>query len=217
MYVGSISVPYAVKRVIGSSSFLLQALRSGIVNYTALAERIKPEIEKLTRASVNLNTLVVAIKRFADSLQGEDASSSTVERIRMSLTGRIIVVGFRTASREMARVLESLVESDKEYSMFRTNGQVSFFAESGEIRALYDVVDHFQGVIKEGFSKLTINLPSDIDSAFSILSTISYILSTNQIPIYNAFFSHSQIILILNVQDASKAYETIRGEISGSH
>jgi hypothetical protein len=204
-----------VKRVIGSSSFLLQALRSGIVNYTALAERIKPEIEKLTRASVNLNTLVVAIKRFADSLQGEDASSSTVERIRMSLTGSIIVIGFSTASREMAKVLESL-ESDKEYSMFRTNGQVSFFAESGEIRALYDVVDHFQGVIKEGFSKLTINLPSDIDSAFSILSTISYILSTNQIPIYNAFFSHSQIMLILNVQDASKAYEIIRGEISGS-
>jgi hypothetical protein len=216
LYIESASVPYAVKRVIGSSSFLLQALRSGIVNYTALAQRIKPDIEKLTKASVNLNTLVVAIKRFADSLQGVDTSHATVEGIRMSLTGSIIVVGFSTVSREMARVLETLLESDKEYSMFRTNGQISFFAESREIHTLYDVVHHFQGVIKEGFSKITINLPSDIDSAYSILSTISYILSTSQIPIYNAFFSNSQIVLILNVQDAAKAYEIIRGEISGT-
>lgn len=216
MYIESVSVPYAVKRVIGSSSFLLQALRSGIVNYTALAERIKPDIEKLTKASVNLNTLVVAIKRFADSLQGVDTSHATVEGIRMSLTGSIIVVGFSTVSREMVRVLETLLESDKEYSMFRTNGQISFFAESREIHTLYDVVHHFQGVIKEGFSKITINLPSDIDSAYSILSTISYILSTSQIPIYNAFFSNSQIVLVLKVQDAAKAYEIIRGEISGT-
>lgn len=216
MYIESLSVPHAVKRVIGSSSFLLQALSSGIVNYTGLAERIKPDIEKLTKASVNLNTLVVAIKRFADSLQGVETSNATVEGIRMSLTGSIIVVGFSTASREMASVLESLLESDKEYSMFRTNGQVSFFAESREIHALDDVVHHFQGVIKEGFSKITINLPPDIDSAYSILSTISYILSTSQIPLYNAFFSNSQIVLILNVQDAAKAYEIIRGEISGT-
>ena len=216
MYVGSISVPYAVKRVLGSSSFLLQGLRSGIVNYTSLAEKIKPEIEKLTRASVNLNTLVVAIKRFADSLQGEDANPSTVEGIKMSLTGSISVVGFSTASPGMTEVLESLVEADKEYSMFRTNGQVSFFAENGEIRAMNDVVDHIQGVITEGFSKLTINLPSEVDSGYSILSTISYILSTSQIPIYNAFFSHSQIMLILKVQDAAKAYEIIKAEISST-
>ena len=91
---------------------MLQALRSGIVNYTALAQRMKPDIEKRTKASVNLNTLVVAINRFADSLQGVDTSHATVEGIRMSLRGSIIVVGFSTVARERARVLETLLESD---------------------------------------------------------------------------------------------------------
>lgn len=216
MYLESISVPYAVKRVIGSSGLFLQALRSGIVNYTALAEKIKLDVEKLTKASVNLNTLVVAIKRFADSLQDVKVTASTVEGIRMSLTGSIIVVGFSPASHEVVQVLEGLVESDKEYSLFRTNRQVSLFAESLEVGTVFDVVDHFHGILKEGLSKITINMPSDTNSAYTILSTISYILSTSQIPLYNAFFSHCQIILILNVSDAAKAYEMIRDKISST-
>src|SRR3546814_6981846 len=51
---------------------IFQALSTGIANYTALAQKIKPEVEKLTKSEVNVNTLVVAIKRFADSLDGND-------------------------------------------------------------------------------------------------------------------------------------------------
>jgi len=58
------SVPEAIREVLANNRIYLQALELGITNFTALAERIKPDIEKLIGTKVNLNTIVVAIKRF---------------------------------------------------------------------------------------------------------------------------------------------------------
>jgi len=69
MYSEAISVPEAIRKVLVNDHVYMQALVLGIANYTALAERIKPEIEKLIGSKVNLNTIVVAIKRFADALE----------------------------------------------------------------------------------------------------------------------------------------------------
>lgn len=218
MYMDTISVPHAVKQVIGSNGLFFQALRTGIVNYTALAQKIKPDVEKLTKTNVNLNTLVVAIKRFADSLEENERRLSvpTVDGIRMSLTGSIIDLDFRTASHAISEALDELIESDKGYSMFRTNKQVRVFIEDlDEVRTIFAPTKSFEGIIREGLSKITINIPAEIQNTYSILSTVSYILSSSQIPLYNAFFSHDEIILILNVNDAAKAYEIIREELAG--
>src|ERR671914_1595732 len=69
MYADVISVPEAIRKVLANDHVYMQALVLGITNYTALAERIKPDIERLIGSKVNLNTIVVAIKRFADTLE----------------------------------------------------------------------------------------------------------------------------------------------------
>jgi hypothetical protein len=114
VYIDTISVPHAVKQVIGSNGLYFQALRTGIVNYTALAQKIKPDVEKLTKNIVNLNTLVVAIKRFADTLEdnGRNLSVPTIDGIRMSLTGSILDLDFRTVSHAVVEALDELIESD---------------------------------------------------------------------------------------------------------
>ena len=218
MYIDTISVPHAVKQVIGSNGLFFQALRTGIVNYTALAQKIKPDVEKLTKNNVNLNTLVVAIKRFADTLEDSERRLSvpTIDGIRMSLTGSILDLDFRTVSHAVVEALDELIESDKGYSMFRTNKQIRVFIEDlDEVRTIFAPTKSFEGTIKEGLSKITINIPTDMQNTYTILSTVSYILSSSQIPLYNAFFSHDEITLILNVSDAAKAYEIIREELAG--
>jgi hypothetical protein len=49
MYSQTYSVPHAVRQIIGSNTLFFQALSTGIANYTALAQKIKPEVEKLTK------------------------------------------------------------------------------------------------------------------------------------------------------------------------
>jgi hypothetical protein len=213
MYFEAVSIPQAVRQVIGSNTLFFHSLKNGIANYTALAHKIKADVELLTKTSVNINTLVVAIKRFADSLKDSQPvpNSSTFEDVRMSLTGSILDIDFNPISSELLEVLDDLTALRSAYNIFRTNEQIRLFTEdANEIRSRIQSAKISQAQIKQGLSKITITNSSaaqDLHNFFLILTSILY---DNQIQLYNAFYSENEIILILNVNDAARAYESIR-------
>ena len=227
MYSEAISVPEAIRKVVANDHVYMQALVLGIANYTALAERIKPEIEKLIGSKVNLNTIVVAIKRFADvlqknNLQQQKNSSThlTAAKAKMSLTGSIIDIDFQKENNDddndaLASVLDEFFEQDSRYNLFQTDSHFSLLTEDAdEIRRMVaDAVQKFDGKIREGLSKVTVSLTSDDQSPYHILSLISNILYNHQIPIHSAFFATNEVVLILGDKEAAKAYDLIRMKI----
>jgi hypothetical protein len=236
------SVPQAVRTILASNNLYYQALSSGIANYTALAQKIKTEVEKITGIEVQIGTIVVAIKRFADTLikeQEKEDKPGINDRIggaRMSLTGSIIDVDFEdTVFDEISNILDEYFEKESgSYNIFQTNKQLKLFAEDiEEIRHIVSTASkRFDGKIKEGLSKITITLPSSAASAsaldssdeerqrlsqkpdYNMLSLVADVLYNNQISLYNAFFASNEIVLILNNKDAAKAYELLRANIS---
>ena len=217
MYSQTYSVPHAVRQIIGSNTLFFQALSTGIANYTALAQKIKPEVEKLTKSEVNVNTLVVAIKRFADSLDGIDYEYHPIfEGVRMSLTGSIIDIDFHETD-DVYQVLDEILELGSGYNMFRTNKQIRLFAEDiDEIRTMFkSSPKRAIGEITDGLSKITISVQSDKENTYEVLSLVLSLLHNNRIPLYNAFFTQNEIILILGMNDAAKAYEVIREKLYG--
>ena len=76
MYRTAASVPQAIREVLSSNGLYLQALKSGIANYTALAQRIKADVETIIGAQVNVGTIVVAIKNPSISKQQMAASGN---------------------------------------------------------------------------------------------------------------------------------------------
>jgi len=217
MYSQTYSVPHAVRQIIGSNTLFFQALSTGIANYTALAQKIKPEVEKLTKSEVNVNTLVVAIKRFADSLDGIDYEYHPIfEGVRMSLTGSIIDIDFHETD-DVYQVLDEIFELGSGYNMFRTNKQIRLFAEDiDEIRTMFKSSPKRDiGEITDGLSKITITVQSDKQNTYEVLSLVLSLLHNNRIPLYNAFFTQNEIILILGMNDAAKAYEVIREKLYG--
>jgi hypothetical protein len=234
------SVPQALRAILASNNLYFQALSSGITNYTALAQKIKTEVEKITGIEVQIGTIVVAIKRFADTLikeqENEDKPyiNDRIGGARMSLTGSIIDVDFEDREfDEISNILEEFFENESgSYNIFQTNKQLKLFAEDiEEIRNIVSTASkRFDGKIKEGLSKITITLPSSAASAldssdeerqrlsqkpdYNMLSLVSDVLYNNQISLYNAFFASNEIVLILNNKDAAKAYELLRANIS---
>jgi hypothetical protein len=205
----------------------MQALVLGIANYTALAERIKPDIERLTGSKVNLNTIVVAIKRFADSLEKKNMQQEnsgthlTAAKAKMSLTGSIIDIDFQKEKNNdndndtLASVLDEFFEQDSRYNLFQTDTHFSLLTEDAdEIRRIVaNAIQKFDGKISEGLSKITVSLTPDDQSPYHILSLVSNILYNHQIPIHSAFFTINEVVLILGDKDAAKAYDLIRMKI----
>jgi hypothetical protein len=239
MYSGTVSVPFAIRQVLSSNPLYLQAIQSRIANYTALAQKIKPNVEKIIGSKVNIGTIVVAIKRFADILQKEqqenkmiiNSNSNFLEGARMSLTGSIIDVDFDDRDfDELSDILDEMFEKETSnspvyYNLFQTNKQLRLFTENiKEIRKILSTTSKkFDGKMREGLSKITITFPSTSSNTnmvkhvsrnpYNILSIVSDVLYKNQISLHDAFFTPNEIVIILDDKDAAKTYELLRAKV----
>jgi hypothetical protein len=223
------SVPHAIREVLSSNTLYLQALKSGIANYTALAQRIKSDVETIVGSQVNVGTIVVAIKRFADILEKEKQdeekkpiNTHPMNGARMSLTGSIIDIDFDRELDELSNILDEVFEKESGYNLFQTNKQLRLFTEDiDEIRNIVSTASKkFDFKLKEGLSKITINFPSSTSynneqtPYNDVLSLVSDVLYNNQIPLYNAFLAPNETVLILKNKDAARAYELLRAKIT---
>jgi len=234
MFTRTLSVPQAIKEVLSSNNLYLQALLSGIANYTALAQKIKPDVEKLTASNVNIGTIVVAIKRLVDSLQKDEGTEKKpgvknivpiIEGVRMSLTGSMIDIDFNESRfGHLSDIFDELFEKEisHNYNVLQTDKQIRILAEDiQEIRNIL-VSEEFDGNIKDGLSKITITIPSGANESdndnnnkyYSFISSVSDIIYNSRIKVQDAFFTPREIVLVLNDKDAVKAYELLRPTIT---
>ena len=96
MRVSSASIPEVVREIISKNRSVYDCMKMDLINYTALAVKIQPEIERVLGNSVNVNTVVVAIKRFADSfeIKEEVNEESVLKNARLALTDGIMDIKF---------------------------------------------------------------------------------------------------------------------------
>jgi hypothetical protein len=234
MFYRSVSVPQAIKEILASNNVYLQALLAGIANYTALAQKIKPDVEKLTASNVNIGTIVVAIKRLVDSLQKDEETENEsglkniipiFEGVRMSLTGSMIDIDFNESKfGHLSDIFDELFEKEisQNYNVFQTDKQIRLLAE--DIQEIRNIVSSgskkFDGSIKGGLSKITIIMPPVVDESdnnnkyYNFISSVSDIIYNSRIKVQDAFFTPREIVLVLNDKDAVKAYELLRPTIT---
>ena len=131
----------AVRRIVASNRSVYDCLRMGLINYTALAARIRPEVEKLAGGQVNPNTVVVAVKRYADALGGAgagagDEAADALRNARISLTDGVMDMrlgadGLGRAG-GMAGVIERISRVTSDFDLFRLPGLTRLVVEDLE-------------------------------------------------------------------------------------
>jgi len=234
MFSHTVSVPQAIKEILSSNNLYLQALVSGIANYTALAQKIKPDVERLTASSVNTGTIVVAIKRIVDGMQKEGLENRSnlrdlfpiFEGVRMSLTGSMMDIDFNESKFErLSDIFDEIFDKEisHNYNVFQTDKQIRLLAE--DIQEIRNIIisgsKKFDGSIKGGLSKITITLPpikgdDTSNKYYGFISSISDIIYNSRIKVHDAFFTPREIVLVLDDSDALRAYELLRPTISGN-
>ena len=64
-----LSVPDVVREIITRNRSIHDCMAMDVINYTALAVKIQPEVQRQIGNPIHLNTIVVAIKRYADAYE----------------------------------------------------------------------------------------------------------------------------------------------------
>ena len=63
-----VTVAHLVEKIIERRPFLEEAVARGIVNYAALAEELKPEIDKEMKKDTKPSAIMMAIRRLSEKL-----------------------------------------------------------------------------------------------------------------------------------------------------
>ena len=216
MRIAGLSIPEVVRDIITRIRSIHDCMKMDVINYTALAVKIQPDIEKQLGNSVHLNTIVVAIKRYADSFEGsEDITEEPVLKdARLSMTDRIMGLQWTMKDLIDQDMGKMFAEAEKAFS------NSEFFRLGDSFRILTDDSDDtrriFSSFPKEnlyssGLAKIKISVPEQ--NRADVVSYVTEILHRNGIVLVDALFSQDGIVLILKEDQAPLAYEKLRSEI----
>ena len=218
MRVSSISIPEVVREIITRNRSIYDCMKMDLINYTALAVKIQPEIERILGNSVNLNTVVVAIKRYADSFEiKEDVKEESVlKNARLALTDGIMDIKFsvkESDAMDPMAILDKFSKVTSNYEFFRLSDSFRFLTEDmDDIRQIFSNVPGRDDMFSTGLAKIRISIP-DSQNQSDVVSYVAEVLHENGIELKNAFFSQDNIIIILNEKDASRAYDILHSDI----
>ncbi|HSG83505.1 MAG: ACT domain-containing protein [Nitrosopumilus sp.] len=214
----NVSIPELVREIITRNRSVYDCMKMDLINYTALAVKIQPEIEKILGNSVNLNTVVVAIKRFADSfeIKEEVKEESVLKNARLALTDGIMDVKFSVKdSNEMDPmvIFEKFSKVTNNYDFFRISDSFRFLAEDmDDIRQIFSNMPERDEMFSTGLAKIRISIPNSKNQS-DVVSYVAEVLHANGVELVNAFFSQDSITIILNERDSSRAYEILHSDI----
>lgn len=215
------SIPEIVREIITRNRSIYDCMKMDLINYTALAVKIQPEIERVLGNTVNLNTVVVAIKRYADSfdIKEEISDESVLKNARLALTDGIMDIKFSVKdSNEMdpMTILDQFSKITNNYEFFRVSDSFRFLTEDMEdIRQIFTNVSNKKDLFNTGLAKIRISMPNNQNQS-DVVSYVAEVLHANGIELVNAFFSQDSIVIILNEIDSSRAYDILHSDIMRS-
>ena len=217
MRLAGVSVPEVVREIITRNRSIYDCIKMDLINYTALAVKIQPDVEKLLGGPANLNTIVVAIKRYADSFEEKEPVKEdlVLHNARLSVTDGIMDVRIPKESfgiAESSALFEQFSKIDPDYEFFRVADSFRFLTEDiADVRKLFESLPNIQTSYK--LTRISISVPSNQNRS-DVGSYVADLLHGNGIEWQDAYFSRDKMIITFDTDDATRAYDILRSEIS---
>ena len=211
-----LSIPDVVREIITRNRSIHDCMAMDVINYTALAVKIQPEVEKQIGNPVQLNTIVVAIKRYADAFEKNEevVDEPVLKDARLSMTDRIMGMQWTMKDLLDQDMAKMFAEAEKGFSnseFFRLGDSFVVLADDSDVtRRIFQNFPK-ENLYSSGLAKIRIQVPEQ--NRADILSFVTGILHRNSIELIDALFSQNGIVLFLKEDQAPLAYEKLRSEI----
>ena len=179
MRISGLSVTEAIREIVTRNRSIYDCMKMDIINYTALAVKIQPNVERQIGKSVNLNTIVVAIKRYADSFeQKKDLHDETLlKNARLSLTESMMDINLEhdAAGSDLTDLLEKFTQITQNYDLIKIPGSFRILTEDMEsVRKLLESIPNVMDLSNNRLVriKITVSEESRADVGSSVIGLL---------------------------------------------
>jgi hypothetical protein len=219
------SIPAVVASIITHNPPVYECLKGKLINYHALAANIKSEVEKKAGKPTTVNTIVVAIMRFSDSIReagGENEGAlGVLQAARITLASDVVDVTIKTKKSELLSMVKLIAELssglNEPIHLFQLSNSIKLTADEAEYIALIRGSLGKGHIAKETtkLSRLDIHLAPEVEITPEFGLFLTELLYRHGIRIHQTYIGE-ETILILDREEGPKAYEILREEIDRS-
>jgi hypothetical protein len=212
-----VTVAHIVSKIIGNRPFLEEALVNDIINYAYLADMLKPEIEREMRHEVNRYAIIMAIRRFADTLKESFVGQPNLSLMDADITiisGIFELTTVKDAeTMKVVSKLYDLVDFNKGDFLTITQGlyEITILSNVRYKKAMLDLFDKMDvKKVSTGLSSLTVKIPEKAAESIGLLYTLTKALSWENVNIFEVVSTLTEEIFIIGEEDTAVAFDAIK-------
>lgn len=191
-----------------------------VLNYNAVAHMIANDVEELVGKPVNHNTIVAAIVRFSNELEREipKVPLSVLSDAKLDLVTGVSDITISCPANQQHELVENILNlaSSGNYAVrinqFPTYIKVA--TNSGELERKIRELKEAPTITEERHAELHVKFAPEAILTPGIMAFITDLLFRNGISAVNGFFANEDVILTIDEDYASRAFESLRSEIS---
>jgi hypothetical protein len=213
---GRSTVQEAVRIIITRNPYLYRGLRMRVINYSAVARYIRGEVESISGSDVDPSTIVTAIMRLSNALEGlvEEEAESPLKGSKLNLvTGvsEITVVAPPSRHGEIINKIVSTGDFDSyRFSIHQFSNGIKVITNSPHADRVKEELAGYQVDVSGDYAELHVRLPQGSEASLDSKAIVLDSLSQNGVHPVDAFFTESDVSLIVSEDEASRAFDVLR-------
>ena len=211
-----ITVPQVVADIINHSPILSENFEDGLVNFSGLARKLQPEIEKRLYKKVTTGSIVMALKRLKIQSPKNNQLAEVLSNITdLSMRSNLVALTYSNSPSLFENQSKLLVVASKTSNSFLTisNGiyETSIFISRNledEARKIFQ--NETEKLKVEGLSSITLILPKDATNTPGIHFSVFRKLFSNGVNVFDVASSFTELTVFLHSRDTEKAFAVLK-------
>jgi aspartokinase len=203
---------------------IYDGLIEGIISHAALAEYLQKEIERDTGRDANLPAIVMAIRRYSETLDGTFKVKKKDFRFNSEIimkTGLADMTILKSPSllEKLKRIypLASYEKGDT-LNIIHGNYEITLVISEKHINKVKEIVKEEKILnVETNLVSLSISFSSDFLHTPGILAMVARKFAWENINVYENISTMTELIYIINNKDSVRAYKALQGMIEESH
>ncbi len=217
----SISIAEAARLIVSGKPSIIDGLRQGVINFSALADMIKDQVMEIVgKESVNVDSIKMALMRYADELKSrrQFLEEQIVEVTANSILELKNDVAVLTINQKGFLIrFDNIFKSLNSFRFLQLTQGTDTFTVVTDLQSkekIVEVVGENNIVLEiEDQSAIVIISPKQIIEVPGVIAYITDLLSTNGVNITQIISCYTDTLLIVERSDALKAYQILENKI----
>lgn len=206
-----------LEKIIRKSPFISEILNENLINYSALARRLRAEVEKELMKKVKTGAIIMSLKRLSKKIKSKQSIMQVLHHTPdMIVKSNLAEYTFSNSTSLIKSYRMLLMEIDTESQYFLTFTQGIFETTIITSRELKDTIKNIfksEKVIAkyDNLSSITIKYSEEIVETPGVYYLILKTLAWEDINIIEFVSTYTEFTIVLDNRDLERAFSVLKG------